>query len=1149
MRSTARKAIGSGLVALLVGLPPAAAESIRLQVREELGVPRANEPVVIPARDVLSRTGRRPVPVASLRLFGPNGEAVAVQVDERDAGPSWAATPNGLLDDNDEIVFLATIPKNSTAAYRLRYDASAATPDAAQQQTDLRVSRIPPEQFNRHGCDVTVENSVFRIGIRAADAADAQQRELRKATCRYEGSIVSLQVGAAAMRHVHFPYTNFQQDRNLPWDGLQVVSRGPVRATVVARKRLSGLYRHCEGEWSVSWSDEGRAEGDLHRTFAVYANSPIIEIDDHFDVTGVGDNFTMNYHFTLAPPTAEGWDWEQSRAFVYPTPDGVASACYEHGRHPDKSLTEAERRFGWLAVQDQASRIGLAISYSPDSCYQTYCSLWAPWVKARAATNPHMAAHVYVGVYNRDVIAGGAGRNRFRLWVLAGQTPGQIATMRRAQVLHPLSTTLAWSAPYADAAEQPPVEETVCESTALLAQTDAALTELEARFKKYHYTLTTKLSRRRLEQFAERRKQIELRQGPGPADERFVADSARELLADMARFQAGFVCRRFQLFEQDNGAGRRGFAAFVADSLQKVRGRGPIPRQSSLVAEIELARNEYEPFQIVLAPGIKPVNGLTVSVSDLTGPGGAVLAADTCVRRFRVYSIAPAPDGKPDPDKYWPDPLIPLPGCPGFTQPDEALFPRQQEQLFTLAKDELAPFWFSVYAPTDAVPGRYEGQVSFAANGQTLSVPLRVTVRDFSIPDRPSLIGDIWFSNGNSFLRYYAGDVSLEEFRDMTRQLRSYRVNTQLSWLTLSQLVKVAIEPDGRYSFDFAELDPWLEGALEHSRWLNANLGCGTGWVGHFGGVFGRRTPILDKRTGKTTKFPAKSTSEADMLEHPLVRQFWKAYADHLRDRGWLDRCYVENIDEPPYGEYAKDKPRNRFLRAFHTMLRELAPDLRLMNYGMNPARRYHGWAEPYVDLWGPALPSLEGAKAELRQQAAAGKPFITYVCGGMRRTLDHHTPDVYVDQPAIDLRVIPWLVYKYDAIGILYYAGNGWVGDPCVEYIEQDPERRWPASPWRFQGCGFGNGWFTYPAPRLKTLFPSIRLENIRDGLEDYEYLHLLRERLRQAPDEPASAEARTLLDLSPLVRTVLDWNSDPAALRKRRRRLAAAIEQLPAE
>ena len=1143
MRRIVGRTIAGLGVALLV-LRPATAEFIRFQLHEELGAPRTNEPVVIPAGEVLRRTECRPIAVASLRLVGPDDQPIAVQIDERDAGPSWAEAPNGLLDDNDEIVFLTTIPKNSSAVYRLQYDTTGT--DSQQHRTDLSVTRIPPAQFKRHGYDVAVENSVFRIGIRAADSADAEQRELRKTTCRREGAIVSLHIGRTPMRHVHFPYTNFQQDRNLPWDGLHMANCGLVRATVVAVKRLSGLYRHCEGEWSVSWSDEARAEGKLYRSFTVYSNGPILDIDDHFDVRGVGDNFTMNYHFTMAPPSPSGQDWEQSRAFLHATPDGVAVTRYERGRNTGRSLAEAERRFGWIAIQDQASRLGLAISYSPESCYQTYWSLWTPWVKPRAATNPYTAAHVYVGTYNRDVLANGSGRNHFRLWVLDGQTPGQIATTQRAQVHYPLSGTLTWSAPYTDADAPAPIEEVAPQSTALFEEADAVLAQLKERFAKHRYTLATKVSRHTLEELTKRRKQIELHKGAGPADERFVADSARELLTKLAKFRAGFICRRFELFEQDRAASRRGFAAFVADSLQKIRACGPIPAPAPAAAEVELARNEYESFQIVLAPGIKPVTGLTVSVSDLTGPNGALLTADTCVRRFRVYCIAPAKKGVPDADRYWPDPLIPLPGCPGFIQPDHALFPRQQDELSTLAKNELAPFWFTVYAPPDAAPGQYEGRVSFAANGRELTVPLRVRVRRFTLPDEQSLIGDIWFRNGLSFLRYYGGDVSVEEFRGLTRQLRSYRVNTQLSWLTLSQLVKVAIEPDGSYSFDFTDLDPWLGVALEHSRWFNANLGCGTGWTGHFGGVFGRRTPVLDKRTGKTTRFPEKTMPGLQVIEHPLVRQFWKAYADHLRARGWIERCYVENIDEPPYGEHAKDKPRNQFLRAFHATLRELAPELRLMNYGMNPARRYHAWAEPYVDLWGPSLSTLEYTRTELRQQADAGKPFITYVCGGLRRTLDHHTPDVYIDQPAIDLRIIPWMVYKYRANGILYYAGNGWVGDPCVEYVEQDPQRRWPASPWRFQGSGFGNGWFTYPAPRAKAIFPSVRLETIRDGLEDYEYLHLLRNLLATAPAGPAATEARELLDVGALVTTVLVWEQAPAVLRARRRQLAHTIDRL---
>jgi hypothetical protein len=78
----------------------------------------------------------------------------------------------------------------------------------------------------------------------------------------------------------------------------------------------------------------------------------------------------------------------------------------------------------------------------------------------------------------------------------------------------------------------------------------------------------------------------------------------------------------------------------------------------------------------------------------------------------------------------------------------------------------------------------------------------------------------------------------------------------------------------------------------------------------------------------------------------------------------------------------------------------------------------------------------------------------------------------------------------------------------------------------------------------------PSIRLEMLRDGVDDYEYLVILRRRLaeRRAALTPAQiAEYEALLDVPPDITTDLTtFTTDPAPIEQRRAAVARAIEQL---
>ena len=84
----------------------------------------------------------------------------------------------------------------------------------------------------------------------------------------------------------------------------------------------------------------------------------------------------------------------------------------------------------------------------------------------------------------------------------------------------------------------------------------------------------------------------------------------------------------------------------------------------------------------------------------------------------------------------------------------------------------------------------------------------------------------------------------------------------------------------------------------------------------------------------------------------------------------------------------------------------------------------------------------------------------------------------------------------------------------------------------------GWGDGMLYYP-----DLGPSVRLEMIRDGIDDYEYFCILDRLTKDQPDHPA----RKLLSIpEDIVQEVARYTTDPQLLRAYRRKLAEAIEEL---
>ena len=111
------------------------------------------------------------------------------------------------------------------------------------------------------------------------------------------------------------------------------------------------------------------------------------------------------------------------------------------------------------------------------------------------------------------------------------------------------------------------------------------------------------------------------------------------------------------------------------------------------------------------------------------------------------------------------------------------------------------------------------------------------------------------------------------------------------------------------------------------------------------------------------------------------------------------------------------------------------------------------------------------------------------------------HTPEIAlsIDDPEVDHRILFWQQKLYNVDGFLYYAVNDWYGAGSSQHnwgwdkkYEKDSA---PINPFTF----YGNGVLLYHGGfvgRLHECVESVRLESIRDGIEDYDYFNLIDEK-----------------------------------------------------
>ena len=200
-------------------------------------------------------------------------------------------------------------------------------------------------------------------------------------------------------------------------------------------------------------------------------------------------------------------------------------------------------------------------------------------------------------------------------------------------------------------------------------------------------------------------------------------------------------------------------AVWWAEGAYKVMRDDQVPAAVQGIVRIAAARNEYEPFLIVLRPATR-LEGVRVAASPLTNEKGGTIGPDAITVRHVGYVEVTSPtDGLGRPG-FWPDPLPPYEGP------------------FTAYAGENHPLWITARVPIDAGPGIYRGELGLSAGGWSCRVPVELRVRDFTLPERPSVRSSFGLPTGD--IKAYHNLETREELEKVVdlyyQDLRDHRV-------------------------------------------------------------------------------------------------------------------------------------------------------------------------------------------------------------------------------------------------------------------------------------------------------------------------------------------------------------------------------------
>jgi hypothetical protein len=372
--------------------------------------------------------------------------------------------------------------------------------------------------------------------------------------------------------------------------------------------------------------------------------------------------------------------------------------------------------------------------------------------------------------------------------------------------------------------------------------------------------------------------------------------------------------------------------------------------------------------------------------------------------------------------------------------------------------------WLSIDT-ADLAPGEYAAVIRLDAEGiPTGHVPLRLKVWPLRMPDVKTLrLGGWSYTNGRG-LR----GVTPANRDAFIAYLRSRHVSTP--WASRSAMPPGTFDARGSYirKPDTAEFDDWVRrwpGATRYlvlaSVWQHAR-----GPSSFAGSRMG--TPLFEKKVTAWIRF----------------------WADHMRDLGMEpDRLGLLLVDEPV------DRERYDAIRVWAEIIQRAAPEIVIWE---DASPREYDAFDAMAEVCDVLVPNLrhwlrrdEAFRERFRALRRAGKDLGFYSCDGPARSFD---PYAYYLLQA-------WQCFREGGTWMGFWSFGDNAGASCWnEFVSRG---QGPYCPWYLDA---------------DSVTPAKYMEAIAEGVQDYEILRMLRDRLaalrRAGKATEAVTRAERLLD-----------------------------------
>ena len=504
------------------------------------------------------------------------------------------------------------------------------------------------------------------------------------------------------------------------------------------------------------------------------------------------------------------------------------------------------------------------------------------------------------------------------------------------------------------------------------------------------------------------------------------------------------------------------------DTLKINRDGGYDSDKSSAAVSLSAVRNEYENAQIVITAKTD-VRSYDITLSDLKSSSGKTFAKEN----FSVYNVKYIEVTQTTTNRfsagYYPDALLPFETAKAYGENK-------------IAAGDNQSIWFECYIPKDQPAGEYKGSFTFTADGKNQTFPVTVNVLDYTLSDT------VHSESSFGIHRYWneGGIVSAEKDAsyDMYAKYYEYLLEHRISARYLPSAMT-----------DNAGLREQLKKYVGNEKCTNFIIPYVAKWDSELKGT------CIDYDLYRQTLETIRDASVSDGYDYFSKASTYFAMFDEITADGDItlaNKFYAKLFDmmfdiaeEWDGSDFTSDASEKE--RIIESMLN--VPQLMVTTYSDKFAEQVTYC--PLLDKYDSAASRSRYSDEYVITDDETGRTITQnatkwwYSAGIPKNPYASY----HIDDNGYSPVVYSWMQYANDVVGNLYWSATFYL-------VREKENGKWVynalqdcySTAMRFPSTN-GDGFLVYPGAPYGISGPvgSIRLQQILDGLEEYDMLYAL--------------------------------------------------------